>query len=382
MRKWFFLTFWLLASYLRAIPPDFVYMTWEDDPMTTATIMWGAKEPCKEAVLYKNEKGEPLVADSQFLSEGFFLHALTIKGLQPGTAYRLQVAGEPTYYTFKTMPKKLAEVQFVVGGDAYKHLDIYREMSLQIKNQDPQFVVIGGDLAYTFKNSGTNKEGKLERWKTFFTTWYQATANDGALIPLIAALGNHDVKKTKDKDVIKAEHFYLFFRGNSYKKLDFGDYLTLLILDSGHHCSIQGAQTTWLKNALSSSEKTPYKFAIYHVAAYPSVYSFGGATPSKIRSEWVPLFEKYRVQLAFEHHNHAYKRTKMIKNGKVSSEGVIYLGDGSWGVSARSPNKNLWYIEKSAEKNAVFLITLDQDKGRVRALDSKGEVFDDLTFSR
>lgn len=53
--------------------------------------------------------------------------------------------------------------------------------------------------------------------------------------------------------------------------------------------------------------------AIYHVPAYPSARSFTGRTQSMIRKHWVPLFEKSTMNLAFENHDHAYKRTYPIK---------------------------------------------------------------------
>ncbi len=54
------------------------------------------------------------------------------------------------------------------------------------------------------------------------------------------------------------------------------------------------------------------------------------------RKLWVPLFDKYRVPVVLEHHDHTFKRTKGLLNGLPHPDGVLYLGDGSWG---RSPRK-------------------------------------------
>ncbi|EPR65884.1 hypothetical protein ADICYQ_5029 [Cyclobacterium qasimii M12-11B] len=53
--------------------------------------------------------------------------------------------------------------------------------------------------------------------------------------------------------------------------------------------------------------------AVYHVPAYPSARAFTGTTQTMIREHWVPLFEKSSIQLVFENHDHAYKRTYPIK---------------------------------------------------------------------
>ncbi len=118
--------------------------------------------------------------------------------------------------------------------------------------------------------------------------------------------------------------------------------------------------------------------AAYHIGAYPSVYSYKGSTPKKIRSEWSPLFERYRLNAAFEHHNHAYKRTFPMKDGKIDPEGVIYMGDGSWGISPRKPKK-MWYLDIAERTNAVCLITLNSEKSTIQGINLKGQVIDSVT---
>ena len=165
----------------------------------------------------------------------------------------------------------------------------------------------------------------------------------------------------------------------SFRALDVGDYLSLLLLDSGHCYFVGGVQAQWLDKALSRRGDVPYKMAVYHVGAYPSVYPFDGETPAQIRAEWVPLFEKHQVQVAFEHHNHAYKRTYPLKNNQIDPTGVVYMGDGSWGVSPRKP-KDLWYLQKKKRRNAVCLVSLDPEKMHIEALSSNGSLIDETTL--
>ena len=49
------------------------------------------------------------------------------------------------------------------------------------------------------------------------------------------------------------------------------------------------------------------------------------------RKHWCPLFERYNVDAVFEHHDHAFKRTHPLLDGRVNERGIVYLGDGSWG---------------------------------------------------
>ncbi len=276
---------------------------------------------------------------------------------------------------------------FVVGGDAYFYLAKLRKMNRQIAARDPDFVVVGGDIAYT---NGTRavlkgKGWEIKRWRTFLKEWKeQMVTSDGRLIPIVPVLGNHDIKaialNPKEELFLFYELFALPEKGVSYRTLDAGNYLSLFLLDTGHTYHIEGLQAKWLEKSLAARENVSYKMAAYHIGAYPSVYSFHGRTPKKIRSEWSPLFERYHMNAAFEHHNHAYKRTYRMKDGKIDPDGVLYLGDGSWGVSPRKP-KRMWYLEAAAQTNAVCLVTLRPKECRVEAVDNQGDVIDSvLTF--
>jgi hypothetical protein len=50
------------------------------------------------------------------------------------------------------------------------------------------------------------------------------------------------------------------------------------------------------------------------------------------------LFEKYKVDAVLEHHDHTFKRTHPLTGGHHDKNGVVYLGDGSWG-KLRVPKK-------------------------------------------
>jgi len=166
----------------------------------------------------------------------------------------------------------------------------------------------------------------------------------------------------------------------SYRSLDFGNYLHLIMLDTDHDFPVEGVQTAWLKKTLSDAKHSAWKMAVYHVAGYPSYYPYNNPTPEKIRANWCPLFDQYGLQVAFENHNHTFKRTWKLKNQKVDENGVLYLGDGSWGVSPRKPVKasKCWYLAKSASKSSVWLTTLLPDGScHCQALGIDGEFFDE-----
>jgi hypothetical protein len=174
--------------------------------------------------------------------------------------------------------------------------------------------------------------------------------------------------------------FFAFPEKRLYRTIDFGNYLSLFLLDTNHLDPISGTQTAWLSEALTARAQIPYRLPIYHVAAYPSHYAFENPTSQQVRDLWSPLFEKYNCKVAFEHHNHAYKKTFPIQAGKIDSKGVIYLGDGCWGVEPRS-TYDRWYLDKRGRKNNVYLVELQSpNEATIRALDLQGQVLDEITL--
>ena len=59
----------------------------------------------------------------------------------------------------------------------------------------------------------------------------------------------------------------------------------------------------------------------------------------KIIKHWCPLFDKYQVTAVFENDHHTYKRTHPLLNNQIRKRGIVYLGDGCWGVDTRAVPK-------------------------------------------
>ncbi len=390
----------VIGGKVWAAEPLALYLSWIRDPATTMVVQWhtpkrekgGGLEICKagEEVWKKAEVREKRVPQAKVC-----LHRAELEGLEPASDYLFRIRDAKgalsKQYKFRTLPLQLdGSVRFAIGGDAYYHLGLFERTNRLVASMAPDFVVLGGDIAYAYGRSplfsGSNWE--YRRWETFFRQWSrQMVAPDGRLIPLVVVVGNHDVKGNflaYQKREAKKSLFYEFFLFEEemmpYRSLNLGGYCSLFLLDTGHTRPIKGEQTAWLESSLEKLEWQLYKFAIYHVPAYPSRRQFNDRTPTRIRECWSPLFERFGVLAAFEHHNHTYKRTVPIKAGKRDPEGVIYLGDGSWGVSPRRPlsPSEMWYLEKTAAVNAFFLITLTPEAAQIQAFDNRGHLIDEV----
>lgn len=387
-----FLSLWFLFSHVEAKEPSALYLTWTHDPATTMVIQWHTLPKENRSDIFFQESGlaewKTQEGSSKRLKRHpISVHTVELTELKPDTEYTFRIGKEKSLYRFRTLPANNDRpLRFVIGGDAYYHLTLFKKMNEQIAKINPDFIVVGGDLSYAENLSGLlkGKQWRWKRWETFFKFWKkQMITADGRLIPIIPILGNHDIQSKKPDQLLFYDLFAFPEKNTSYRAIDFGDYFSLIILDTAHHHAIEGKQTAWLQSTLEERASVPLKLAAYHVSAYPSFYSFDNKTPVKIRAHWIPLFEKYNIKAAFEHHNHAFKRTHPLKNNQIDPDGILYLGDGSWGVPSRFPlfsTINRWYMAKAEFINACWLVTLQKDKAILQALNNKGTIFDEVSL--
>ena len=309
---------------------------------------------------------------------GLFLHRVEYQGLEPGTEYALRIHTQDgaTTHRFRTAPATLDEpLVFATGGDVgtSEHVgQLHREAA----KWSPAFGLVGGDCAYA--NGRTP-----QRWVEYLQIWRENMVDpEGRLIPMLCAIGNHEVDggwgQTRERAPLFLAMFDGLFPEHTYTVIDFGDYMSLVMLDSGHLCAHDGEQADWLEETLASRADRDHLLTIYHVPAYPSHRDFDGQHSAQAREHWVPLFDKYGVDVSFENHDHTYKRTHHLTGGEPDPHGVLYLGDGCWGRTPRtvaSPEDRP-YLKKSRSSRHVIRVVLDGKSKRFMAVDEKGRTID------
>ncbi|MBS0262882.1 MAG: metallophosphoesterase family protein [Planctomycetes bacterium] len=369
----------------REFSPSTLFLTWQRDPTTTMTIQWVAAEtPTDKSIHYQTLGGSVLevapTTTRPFQNTDLKVHRCELTGLTPGTEYQFQVAGLSTAYRFRTMPAKITNTfQWVSGGDS--GIDGHAiATNMNAARQDPQFVLIAGDLAYDNGKSPETFLKFLENYNRYMVD------SQRRLIPMVATLGNHEVDGGYKKPRTAAPQFFSMFDGfyqdTTYGVLDFGDYLSLVLLDTDHISPIAGEQTSWLERTLAARQDRPHLIVAGHVPAYPSFRDPAGkddnlGTGEENRKYWCPLFEKYQVDLVLEHHDHTFKRTHPLTNGLYDKHGVLYLGDGSWGKIR--PPKTPEQRPYLAAVNECYHMTVHRFEGEQRfhtAIEESGKVAD------
>lgn len=369
----------LLCSFLFLVPLqafDSLYLTYAGDPARSMAIHWLEGSEEKEGKLfYRKLKGEEWQTAS-YLEEKWgndLLKRCLLADLDPDTDYVFRLEKDGVIHQFRTLPARLdRNLQIAIGGDAYLKEAPFEKMNRVVAKMSPDFVILGGDLAYA------NTGDPTKRWKAFLRIWYQTMrTEEGRIIPLVGVVGNHEVLSKKKGGGRLFLQLFPYLEKQSYGTLDLAGSALFLLLDTDHINPIMGDQTSWIQKVLAEKKEYPYKFAVYHVAAYPSIYKYKDKIPTRIRTHWCPIFENNDVRVAFENHNHAFKRTYPIRSEKIDPSGVVYMGDGAWAATPRERKDSRWYIEKREGCNCFSLLTLTKEAFEVRSFDMLGELLDE-----
>lgn len=353
-------------------------LLWKTDPAHEATVSWNtAVEGETSLVRYRSADGEhtgEVVAqrNGKFTGRGDALHYhhARLTDLRPDTRYdlTLETDGETkSGLWFRTAPAEDKEIELLFGGDSrssQRDRQLMNRSMAGLLHERPKLLGLahGGDYVATGRS--------LEQWTEWMSDHELTTTEDGQLLPVIPARGNHDVGELFG-EVFDYEDDRIYFATT------IADEIRLITLNS--ETVTGGDQAAWLEEELQESRpEHRWLLAQYHRPLYPAVKVAGRAL-----RDWVPLFEKYRLDLACEADGHCIKRTVPILFGKPDPEGVVYIGEGGLGVGQRTPKSHLWYLDEggfASRGNHVQLLHFSGDSLHYESLGPDGKVLDEHTF--
>lgn len=343
----------LLSTNAWAQSPDHWRVVWHERPATEAVVSWTTFGPgaahkvhydtqshggtlgAYASTLEASQHGlyeEP--SDVEDVSTAAHYHHAPLQGLEPSTTYYFVIEsdGNPTQeFHFTTAAVDDRPVKMMYGGDSRSDRLERQQMDERISaiaQADDAIlgIIHGGD----YVSNGFN----WQQWLEWLDDHERTVTQGGRILPIVPARGNHEY------DGVLFNKVFGFPGGEEHNffSTSFNAYSTLLTLDT--NAPTTGAQLDWLEGALIDSQATRWITVNYHIPAYPAV-----KIPGPSRLNWVPLFERYDVDMVFESDGHALKRTVPIRNDKLDETGVVYVGEGGLGVKQRTPQADRWYLK-------------------------------------
>ena len=311
--------------------PEHIHLTYQGDPASTVTVTWQTSTPtASNTVLYDTVSRDGTPSLYRYSTTGSihtydgasgYINEVELTNLEANTTYYF-ICGGPGIYSeersFRTAPRLVSDFRFVVGGDSRTNLAERVKVSQAMRHTNPSFVLHSGDLV----TDGTIQS----QWDTWFTDVKDNWVGDNGLtIPLIPSLGNHEKNATNyfgQFALPMNEQWYYY---------DWGPTVRVIILNSDASPSqISTDQVNWLESVLASTPEYKWKIVMFH----RNVYSVGGLpNATNLQQHWVPVFDKYHVDIVFQGHSHYYHRTRPLKNNSIANsynEGTIYVTSGGW----------------------------------------------------
>jgi hypothetical protein len=358
--------------------PRQVVLTWQHCPQTAITITWRTdKNVSSPKVLYGLSEcasdycealGTSLEFDNQLLAnpKEAWINAVELTGLQPDTEYHVIIPhkSNPEKFKFRTAGESANKTVFVAFADTHfatqEGFGRCKSLFEKIAQENPDFCLGVGDFWYV--------EGGHDVVDLWFDAWDEKMiATDGRRIPLIPAEGNHDrVRPQSDQDrtPAKSTFFYQRFKlpeSQTHFVTQYGPELTVITLNSNHSEPIE-KQTQWLEQTLKEHQNSGWLIVQHHVGPYPGYKTIASREKAN-RKHWVPLYEKYGVDLVISGHDHTYLQTHPIKDDIIDHEqGIVYIITNGCG-GPRQPDMMRWYINEAASQLAYWRLTISEKEG-------------------
>lgn len=371
-------------AYLPSAQPDRVILTWTGDPATSASVTWRTDTTAKQAKAQIAEAGDgPEFAkhpsDVLARTDGFtsnsgeaLVHSAQLAGLRPNTLYAYRVGDGHNWsewLQFRTASDKPDPVTFLYVGDAQN--DVLSLWSRVVrmgyaKATGAHFFVHAGDLV--------NRGSVDEEWGE----WFQAGGWIHSTIPSFPVVGNHEYDRRNGKLRLMTNHWRAQFTlpENGVPGIE----------ETCYYVDIQGVrmiamnsnerhqeQAEWLDRVLANNPNAWTVISFHH-----PIFSAAKSRDNKeLRETWQPVFDKHKVDMVLQGHDHTYARSNLITgtNTRGGKSGTVYV------VSVSGPkmynNQKLDWMARKAEDTQLFqVVHIEGSRLQYESRTARGLLYD------
>lgn len=380
-------------NYPPALFPDRVVLNVTEDPATSLAISWRTHhkvgEGAVEIMEVTADPREIIKADKHRAVSGPFqlgpimatYHAVSINNLEPDTAYMYRV-GYGDYWSewfhTTTAGKRGEKMGFIYLGDVQAGIRalwprVIREAYTKMPNA--RLIMYAGDIV----NRGNNDH----EWGELFYggSFIHST------IPSMPSPGNHEYAKTADTlSALWKPQFNLPLNGPEgleetayYSDIQGVRFISINSYRVEESDTDLQKQKEWV-HALLKNNPNKWTIVTYH---HP-FYSIRPTRDNKrMRETFKPLFDKYKVDLVLQGHDHAYARgrQKIAGADKRKDNGTVYVLSVS-GSKMSSKFEGEWADVSATYTQLYQLIRIEGDRLFYEAYTATGKLHDSFTLQK
>jgi hypothetical protein len=340
----------IMQPYLQAVSTDSIYILVECSSDEPVTVKYGTDLTYSN--IAQTESTRPTTA-----SPNTYVHRIHLKGLESNTLYHYKAlhGSSSSYdYTFKTAVLPGTKFRLAWMADCRQGTEIHDKISKRIENENPAFLLYGGDLC------------SLDRYDNFKKEFFRK--NELSLIsktPFFNTPGNHEGWSLNTKAFTQAPE-----SGSGtqdYYSFDYGD-LHILSINTELHRKPDSKQYKFVEQDLKNSTK-PWKIVISHKPAYAS----GSHEDKDMQIMTSNIFENSGVDMVISAHSHYYQHN--IVNG------IHHMILGSSGAPLYWP-PNAPYTKKSLRDYSFAIIDISPLTFQMKAYNSEGILLETIELKK
>jgi 3',5'-cyclic AMP phosphodiesterase CpdA len=365
--------------------PDRVILTWAGDPSVSQAVTWRTDASVEEAYaeiaiadpspdfIDGRTRVKAITTPLKTQSGLAHYHSVNFTDLAPNTQYAFRVGGETgwsEWFQFRTASDRPQPFSFIYIGDAQKAILSLWSRAIRaavLDDCNARFIIHAGDLV----NHGNNDP----EWGE----WFEAAGWINGMISSIPAIGNHEYYRIDEKGTelspLWRPQFTLPQVGiegieETVYAIDYQG-CRIVVLNS---CEKLDVQAQWLEGVLKDNPHR-WTFVTFHHPVYSSAK---GRDNKELRSLWKPLFDRYRVDLVLQGHDHTYARGRNLPTGdneRDEQSGTVYVVSVS-GPKMYELTDDRW-MDVAAENTQLYqVISVSADTLRYRSMTVEGELYD------
>ena len=315
--------------------PEQIHLTWGDDPARSVIVSWMSPGQALRPRVRIGQRVIPATERARANPGGTVItwsyHA-RVDGLRPGATYGYAVTADndanvadPFSATFTTAPDGRAKFRFSCFGDldqvppagqVFAASQVTAAAVGAVETCQPLFHLFNGDLA---EAAAAGRE---------FGNQVQTSAASRPWLPVPGsqaeqALSSFQARYTLPSNGVDGfdGRWYAFRVGTAlFICLSDDDvaYAEPAPPQAPVHGYSGGAQTRWLAATLAAARADASVDWIV-VQLHHCACSSGAGSDLGIRREWVPLFDRYEVDLVLSGHDHGYERSFPVRGAEASS---------------------------------------------------------------